>query len=57
MKEKKTISLEVPITEFDIELFKNIIKNNAITKWTFEDKEYIVNLEIMTQDEHEQRRK
>lgn len=50
------ISVNVPVTDYDIDLFKNIICNNHSTDWVMEDKlGNPINLTFMSKDEYNQR--
>jgi hypothetical protein len=51
--------INIPISEFDLELFKTIVYDNSHFEWEFNingSDEY-VSLNFMSEDEHEQREK
>lgn len=54
-KEKENI-IEIPLTEFDLEEFTKMIRENQTIFWSFPDsngKDHTI--EFMTEDEHKQR--
>jgi hypothetical protein len=50
-------SIYIPISEFDLDLFKDIVYDNSTIEWSFpteQDGEWI-DIVFMSDDEHEQR--
>lgn len=57
---EQEVEIEVPITDYDLELFQDIINNNNTAQWVFDDIHYngrTVSITYMTEDELEQRGK
>ena len=50
--------IDIPITKEDLRLFLDVVVKNKTLKWSFPtDKGTMINIEFMTEDEHEQRNK
>ena len=50
------MKIEIPITEFDIELFKDMLVDNETINWEFKsDTGEMVHVELMSEDELKQR--
>ena len=56
-KTTQRVNVNVPISEWDLEDFKNIVYDNDSMSWAFEDQtgKYTVSITFMTEDEYEQR--
>ena len=57
---EQEVEIEVPITDYDLDLFKDIIHNNNTAQWVFDDIHYngrTVSITYMSEDELEQRSK
>lgn len=51
---KKKLNVKIPITEEDIEMFKDLIYHNRSFEWEFspdEDPEVLLNIKFITEDE------
>ena len=54
------VEIEIPITEYDIDLLKDMIANNYTINWVYDDIHYsgrTVSVTLMSEDELEQRNK
>lgn len=58
MKNEDDITIEIPLTEQDLEDFKDMLNNNDTIEWIFPTrtgKEFYI--QLMTEDEYNQRNK
>ena len=53
----KRINVNVPISEWDLQEFNEIVYDDEVMSWAFEDRtgKYTVSITFMTDDEYEQR--
>jgi len=57
LKEEE-LEIEIPITEYDIDLLKDMLANNYTVNWVYDDIHYngrTVSVTLMSEDELEQR--